>query len=249
MAFRGYIFDLDGTLYRGNEAIPYAVDSVRSLSDQGALIRYVTNNSTQTREYFAEKLSRMGFPATHHQVVSSASGTAEYLVSQGLESAYVVGESGLGETLTEYGIQVTEDSNVDAVVVGLCRHFSYDLMNEAMQRIRAGAKFVATNPDVTFPQEGGRFTPGAGSIVAAIQACSQTAPVIVGKPHPFLITATLAAAGLSPHECLVVGDRMDTDIDAGRAAGCPTFLVLTGVETVIPVGQAGSEDLRTLVSS
>jgi HAD superfamily hydrolase (TIGR01457 family) len=244
--YRGYLFDLDGTLYRGDEVIPGAVEKVRELAEAGAIVRYVTNNSTQTPEFFAQKLTRMGFPCTPEQVISSAVGTARYLVEHGVPNAFVVGESGLVSILEEHGVRVTTDEHPAAVVVGLCRTFTYDLMNEAMRRIRAGALFVATNPDATFPQAGGVLTPGAGSVVAAIRACSETEPVVIGKPKPYLIQASMEDAGLRPEETLVIGDRVDTDIESGTACGCPTFLVLTGVAHELPPGQAGGADLSTL---
>jgi 4-nitrophenyl phosphatase len=246
MRYRGYLFDLDGTLFRGDEPIPTAVAKVRELHEAGVLVRYVTNNSTQTRAYFAEKLGRMGYPCAPEEVVSSGFGTGRYLAEQGLKTAFVVGEPGLVSTLAEFGVRATDEAHPDAVVVGLCRSFTYDLMREAMIRIRAGARFVATNPDPTYPVEGGGLIPGAGSVVAGIRTCSETEPFVVGKPNPFLIHAALADAGLQPEEALVVGDREDTDIESGRRAGCDTFLVLTGVATRIPEGQLGGEDLTQL---
>lgn len=246
MRYRGYIFDLDGTLFRGDEPIPKAVEKVRELHESGAVVRYVTNNSTQTREYFAQKLSRMGFAASPEEVVSSGVGTARYLQEHGYRTAFVVGESGLEATLAEYNIQSLKDLEVDTVVVGLCRQFTYEWLREAMIRIRAGAKFVATNPDTTYPVEGGGLIPGAGSIVAAVRAASGQEPVIIGKPDPFLTQTALDDAGLNASETLVVGDRMDTDIESGRRAGCDTFLVLTGVATELPEGQFGGLDLSYL---
>ena len=246
MHYRGYLFDLDGTLFRGNEPIPGAVEKVRELHDRGAVVRYVTNNSTQTREHFVAKLQGMGFPCAPSEVVSSGIGTGRYLVEEKLATAYVVGEPGLVATLEEFGVTVSDAPNPEAVVVGLCRTFTYDLMREAMTRIRAGARFVATNPDATYPMEGGKLIPGAGSIVAAVRACSQVEPFVIGKPKPFLIELALHDAGLSPRETLVVGDRLDTDIESGIAAQCDTFLVLTGVETEIPAGQFGAPTLASL---
>lgn len=246
MRYRGYIFDLDGTLFRGDEPIPSAVEKLRELHEAGAIVRYVTNNSTQTRAYFAQKLTRMGFRCEPSEVVSSGVGTGIYLREQGVNTAFVVGEPGLVQTLADYGVTASQDAQVDAVVVGLCRQFSYDLLREAMLRIRAGARFVATNPDATYPVEGGGLIPGAGSVVASVRTASETEPFIVGKPNPFLTHAALADAGLQPHEALVVGDRIDTDIESGRRAGCDTFLVLTGVATEIPAGQLGGADMTTL---
>jgi 4-nitrophenyl phosphatase len=246
MAYAAYIFDLDGTLFRGDEPISEAVETVNELGRRGATIRYLTNNSSRTREFFVEKLRRMGYPADLQQVYTSGWGTAKYLMSEGLARVFVVGEHGLVETLAQHGIE-HHGIDVEAVVVGLCRTFSYDLMNEAMQLIRSGARFVATNPDTTYPLEEGRLIPGAGSIVAAVQACSEQVPFVVGKPNPYLVELVLSDAGLRPEEALVVGDRDDTDLESGRRAGCPTFLVLTGVTREAPEGQWHAHSLAELL--
>lgn len=256
--YRAVLFDLDGTLYRGSEAIEGAVETVRNLLDRGVIVRYLTNNSSLTREQFAAKLREMGFPALAREVHSSASGTAVYLRHRNIEKAFVVGMPGLVATLRGVDIHVVNaDSDGDvvpdgeraaAVVVGICRSFTYDLMNGAMQQCLRGATLVATNPDATFPLEGDRLVPGAGSLVAAVATCTGLTPFIVGKPSPFLITTILEEDGLSPSQALVVGDREDTDIAAGRAAGCPTYLVLTGVARSIPRGQNGGRDVTSLLS-
>ena len=201
-----YIFDLDGTLYRGDEPIAGAAETVRALKSAGSGIRYVTNNSGQTRAFYLEKLMRMGFPAEAAEIESSAIGTAKYLTSRGLFRVFAVGEPGLVATLREEGLTVANagddgvvhprGSGSDAVVVGICRSFTYALMREAMARIRAGQPFVATNRDATYPLEGDLLIPGAGSIVAAIQTCSEREPFVVGKPNPFLVHLVLRRRGM-----------------------------------------------------
>jgi 4-nitrophenyl phosphatase len=254
---RAYLFDLDGTLYRGETALPGAVETVLTLADQGASIRYLTNNSSLSREQFVAKLDRMGFPVTLPMVISSGWGAARRLVEMGFESAFVVGEPGLVTLLREAGITVV-NADVDGfvspdgdrgqvVLVGIHRRFTYEIMSAAMQRLRSGVPFVATNPDTTFPLEEGRLVPGAGSIVAAIRACGGVEPILIGKPEPYLVQIALADLDLLPQEALVVGDRMDTDIESGQRAGCPTYLVLSGVETTLPDGQDGGDDVRSLL--
>ena len=252
-----YIFDLDGTVYRGDEPIPFAAESICSLKEQDARISYLTNNSGHTREFFLNKLRRMGFPVELDEIYTSGVGCASYLQTSELRSVFVVGEPGLVATLRDEGFDVVnadENGSVgpdggdsEAVVVGICRKFTYDLMNAAMQRLRTGEAFVATNPDTTYPMEQGRLVPGAGSVLAGIRACSESEPYIVGKPNPFLIDLILRDFECDPFEALVVGDRLDTDIESGRLAGCPTHLVLTGVTNVAPEGQTFSEDLRGLL--
>jgi len=240
------IFDLDGTLFRGEEPIPGAVEAVARCRASGKMVRYLTNNSSQTRDTFTAKLRRLGFEAHDEEVYSSAIGTAAFLRDSALRTAFVVGERGLSETLNSAGI-ATESRTYDAVVAGICKTFSYDLLNSAMQHIRAGAKFVATNTDPTYPMEAGQFIPGAGSIVAAIQACAEAEPFVVGKPNPYLIDLILRDAGVHAAECLVIGDRIDTDIEAGVRAGANTLLVLTGATLAPPAEQRWLPSVADLI--
>jgi 4-nitrophenyl phosphatase len=244
--YPGYIFDLDGTLFRGDEPIPGAVETLDKLRSGGAAIRYLTNNSTKTPDEFSKKLHGMGFTVSPSEVYSSGLGTAKYLASENIRSAYVIGEDVLRQMLSEERIEL-RDADVDAVVVGLSKRFDYSQMMHAMRLIRSGARFVATNPDPTYPTEAGGLIPGAGSIVAAVRTCSETEPFVVGKPNPYLTLLTVKESGISSEGFLVVGDRMDTDLESGRLAGCDTFLVLSGVTTVAPPGQAFGPDVRALV--
>lgn len=247
--YGGYIFDLDGTLFRGNEPLPGAVETVKELRRRGGVIRYLTNNSSQTRTTYLEKLRSMGFEAEPEEVFSSAIGAATYCREEGLASAFVVGEAGLVSTLSGAGIEIvgSDERRADAVIAGIHRGFTYDIASEAMQQILRGARFLATNTDATYPMEEGRLIPGAGAIVAAIATCSGASPMVIGKPNPFLVELVMREAGLSAPDVLVVGDRYETDIESGRRAGCDTHLVLTGVTKAAQAGQSWSEDLRGLL--
>lgn len=241
-----YIFDLDGTLYRGEEPTPGAVETVSRLRDSGSAIRFLTNNSGQTRNVYAEKLMRLGFEAQTSEVYSSALGTARVCADRGYRRVFVVGEAGLATELSTAGIESVTESP-DAVVVGICRGFTYDWMNQAMQHVLAGAVFLATNPDATYPLAGGRLEPGAGAIVSSIATCSGIQPEVIGKPNPLLIQMILSDAGVGGSDALVVGDRLETDIQCGVNAGCDTHLVLCGVCKEAPQGLSWSEDLSGLL--
>jgi 4-nitrophenyl phosphatase len=237
-----YIFDMDGTLFRGSEALPDAVDTVSALRKAGARIRFVTNNSTRPPGAYAAKLSGMGFAVESGEVYSSALATAEYLRGQ-VARAFVVGEEGLVTALENAGVRVADDAP-EVVVAGLCRTFDYSLMSRAMDHLLdARVRFVATNRDIVFPIEGRRLIPGAGAIVASLATCSGREPEVVGKPNPFLIEWILREAAVAPADALVVGDRVETDILAGQRAGCSTHLVLTGVTAAVPPGLQGSPTL------
>jgi len=260
-SYRLYILDLDGTLYRGSEPVVHAVETVRALRARGAQIRFLTNNSGETREFYVRKLSAMGYGAQPEEVYSTAIGATEYCVEQKLGSVFAVGEPGLLATLAEAGVRVpnadgrgfpspcTESGPaVDAVVVGVCRTLTYDLIEAAMQHLLHGARFIATNTDDSYPLEGGRLQPGAGAIVAAIATCSKRQPeIVIGKPNPLMVWQIARAAGVEQSDVLCVGDRMETDILSGKNAGCDTHLVLTGVTPSAPDGQSWSPDLRGLL--
>jgi len=243
MSAKLVILDLDGTLFRGSEPTPYAAETVSELRRRGSIVRFLTNNSSQTQSALAEKLTKMGIAAVPEEVVYSSMGAAKLLVDRGQRSAFVVGEAGLEAALSARGITLTGD-RPDAVVVGICRSFTYDWLDRALQCLNQGALFVATNRDATYPLEGGRVQPGAGAIVAAIATCSGKEPIVVGKPEPTLVFQILEETGIAPDDALMVGDRMDTDIEAGLRAGVPTHLVLCGVTKIAPEGQRWSEDVR-----
>ncbi len=246
-----YVFDLDGTLYRGDEAIPYAAQTVQKIKASGAAIAYVTNNATETPAFFTEKLNRLGFAASTDQVFTSATAAADYCGSKPDARIGVFGESGLISLLAEKSTYVFGPDEVwpdplDFVVAGLFRQCSYQHIAAAMKAIRAGAAFIATNRDTTFPLEEGVLAPGAGAAIAAIAACSGVKPIVMGKPNPRLIEMAMRAFGASPQQTLVVGDRFDTDIASGLAAGAQVWMVLTGVDSAAPSGIPFSQDLRDL---
>lgn len=256
MRYRLYLFDLDGTLFRGAEAIPGAPEAVARVRGSGAQVRFLTNNSGARAECLAKKLTGLGIAAHRDEVVTSGIASARHLMEHGVSSAFAVGEEGLILALIEHGMRVVNSSDsrisatqsteqAQAVVVGICRHFSYELLDAAMQQIMGGARFVATNPDTTYPHEGG-LKPGAGALVAAVRACTGVDPFVAGKPQPTMAETAMREAGAAPSETLLVGDRLDTDIACGKAAGCDTWLVLTGVERESPEGQPFSPDLTGL---
>jgi 4-nitrophenyl phosphatase len=234
-----YILDLDGTVSRGEEPIPGVPEAIGRLRDSGARVRFVTNNSSMTRWAIAVKLRRMGIDAVPEDCYGTAHVVAMLAAERGWRKVFMIGETGLQETLRTKvsDVQINAADNPDAVVVGICRKLTYEWLNQGLQGLLSGAEFVATNRDATFPIEGGRVAPGAGAIVAALEAASGRPPVVLGKPEPTLIQLVLRDANLSPGEALIVGDRMDTDILAAARAGCPGYLVLSGVTQTAPENQ------------
>lgn len=241
---RVYIFDLDGVLYRGSEAVDGAAESLTALRARadGPRLFFLTNNSSQPRREYVEKLTGMGMFCSEDEMVTSSSATAFYLTNilqaPAGQTVLCVGGDGIRDEMNRAGYTVVrtdepevEGQKIDFVVAGMDRNFNYQTLYRAQQAILRGATFLATNRDGQYPIEGGKVTPGGGAMVAAIEACTDTSPVVLGKPEPLGLEAVLQMAGCAPHEALFVGDRLDTDILCGNRVGVPTALVLTGVTT------------------
>ena len=228
----GIVCDLDGVIYRGNQPVPGAADAIARLRAAGASLLFFTNNSYPTLADYTLKLSRMGIPAEPDEVLTSAVVTAEVLAarSPGGAGAIVVGGEGLKEALRGRSIEPLDETarEADFVVVGYDPSFDYAAMRRATLALRAGAAFVATNTDATFPAPGGELWPGAGAILASLATASGRAPEVMGKPHrPMMDAAEARLAGAG--RVVAVGDRPDTDLAGARAKGWTTVLVLSGV--------------------
>ncbi len=240
------LFDLDGTIYRGNEAIVESISTVNSLINHGVHCRFLTNNSAATKLGTSKKLQDMGIPCDPDWIYSSGLSTIQHIQKLGYSECYVVGESSLHRLFLESQINPASDEP-QAVVVGVCRTFNYEILNHAMQGILNGADFIATNLDPTYPIEGGQFQPGAGSIVAAVRTATGVSPFVIGKPEPDMAIQVCADLNIKTSEAILIGDRLDTDIACGIAAGCQTWLVLSGVEKQIPEGQPGSHCISSIL--
>jgi 4-nitrophenyl phosphatase len=223
-----FLIDLDGTLYRGNEAIPDAPDFIRWLEKTGRKYLYVTNNSSRRPEQVAEHLQSFGIPAETKHVFTSSMAAAQYIKDNGGagKKAFVIGEEGLHHALLEAGCIITDD-NPDYVVQGIDRAFTYDKLKTASLAIQAGAVYLATNVDKALPTEIG-LLPGAGSLLAAVKTASGTDPIVMGKPEARMIDYAVKMLGVPKDRAVVVGDNLETDILAGVNAGVRTVLVLSG---------------------
>jgi phosphoglycolate/pyridoxal phosphate phosphatase family enzyme len=228
------VFDLDGVVYRGETAVPGALAALNLLQDAGHGLRYLTNNSTRSREHYGRKLTALGIPTAPEQVMTSAHATALYLAERGAagKTVFVVGEHGLAEEMESVGLRVLSlesPERADFVVVGLDRQLTYAKIARGYREIARGAEFVATNRDPTFPMEGGVEVPGGGAMVAAIAVAVGREPFLVGKPKTYALERLLSLTGATAADAVMVGDRTDTDILVGRRLGLPTVLTLTGV--------------------
>lgn len=226
-SYRLIVFDLDGVLFRGGTPIEGASEALQSLRGKSIEFRFLTNNSSQTRVAFAKKLQGFGISAEPGEIYNSGYGAARFL---GRTSAFVVGEDGLREELSAGGVELVNNGPAKWVVAGVCWGLTYAMVDEAQWRIRKGARFLATNPDPVYPIEDGRVKPGAGAVIAAIATAAGKQPeTVIGKPEPTLVELILGDTGIAASETLLVGDRIDTDIECARRAGCDSALVLTGV--------------------
>jgi len=226
---RALILDMDGVLWRGEEPIGDLSSIFAETKRFGWQVILATNNATKSIQEFVEKLASYNVEIEPWQVINSAQATAYYLSQRYPEggSVYVVGEPGLVEILGEKGFNNSEDKPL-AVVVALDRSINYEKLCKATLLIRSGVPFIGTNPDRTFPTPEGQV-PGAGSILATIQAATDVVPLVIGKPNPAMYQFALERLGTKIEETLVVGDRLETDIAGAQELGCPCALVLSGV--------------------
>ncbi len=231
--FDGVLADLDGVVYTGPQVIEHAIAALDQLAEEGKSLAYVTNNASRSPEEVATHLRELGAPATAGQVFGSALAGVELLAGKVVAGAsvLVVGSQFLADSVRAQGFVVvpTSDDRPDAVIQGFSPALGWKDLAEAAYAVTAGAAWVATNTDMTLPQERG-FAPGNGSLVAAVAAATGKTPLVAGKPEAALFEMAARHSGVA--RALVVGDRLDTDILGGNRAGMATVLVLTGVDSV-----------------
>ncbi|MBI3829890.1 MAG: TIGR01457 family HAD-type hydrolase [Planctomycetes bacterium] len=224
---RGYLIDMDGVVYRGNQMIPGADRFIADLRKAGVPFLFLTNNSQRTRRDVALKLQRLGIDALEEHVFTCAMATARYLARQKPGgTAYVIGEGGLLTALHTNGFAIV-DKNPDYVVVGEGRTLTFEMFETALGMIMNGAKLIATNMDPNCPSQGG-MRPGCGAIVAMLEAAGGMKAFSVGKPSPIMMRGARKQLGLAAEDTIMIGDTMETDILGGVQAGYKTVLVLSG---------------------
>ena len=229
--FKGFIFDLDGTIYRSDRLIPGADRVIRLIRESGRKVAYLSNKPIQTREDYASKLTRLGIPTQPDEVINSTFVMTNYLKKIAPQARlFVVGETPFIEELKRAGFKITDEAKeIEYVVVAFDRTFDYGKLNIAFQAIKLGAHFVATNSDRTCPVEGGEIPDCAGMIAAIEAVTGKRVEIVVGKPSPLILQAALEVMGLRPEDCILIGDRLETDIKMGKEFGMATGIVLTGV--------------------
>ncbi len=227
---KAFIIDMDGVINKGRSLISGAIEFVERLKQLSYKFLFLTNNSYHTPEELKDRLSGMGINVSENYFYTSAMATASFLLYQKHQdqfSAYVIGGKGLVEELTKAGITIT-DNKPDYVIVGETEEYDYNKIIEATLLIQEGAKFIATNPDLTGPTRRG-VIPACGALVAPIEKVTGVAPYFLGKPNPAMMYWARRKLGVHSANCFLIGDRMDTDIVGGLESGMTTCLVLTGV--------------------
>jgi arabinose operon protein AraL len=229
---KGFIFDLDGTVYLGDRLIDGAAEAIKILRDRGDKVVFLSNKPIATRKSYSEKLTKMGIPTDIEDILNSSLITARYLkkVLKAEESVYVIGERPIHEELEEHGIPLTSNPlEGNYVVLSWDRELTYEKLNHAFQACCRGAVVIASNPDRTCPLEDGQI-PDTGSLIGALEgATGKPIDLVVGKPSPIMAEAAIQHLRLDYAQCYMVGDRLETDIKMGNETGMNSVLVLTGI--------------------
>ena len=232
---KALILDMDGVIWKSDAPIGDLPEIFARIRERGLKFVFATNNGTKTPEEYQQKLASLGVEIDPSQVVTSALGVANMLAKKFTHGSkiFVIGEDGVRAALLAEGFELlsVEDApQAQAVVFGIDRSVTFQKMAEATLHIRRGIPFYATNPDKTFPTPRGEI-PGAGAWISTLVTATEVEPIYAGKPFPFMMELSLERLGTQKEETLVVGDRLETDIAAGQAVGCPTAVVLSGVST------------------
>jgi HAD superfamily hydrolase (TIGR01450 family) len=262
------LVDLDGVVYRGTDPVPGVAAVLAARAAAGDVVVYVTNNSMHYRADYVTRLRAMGAPADPDRVVSSARATAAYLVDRhrDVRRVLAIGAGGLERELRDVGLEVVTAAHAatrmsqegidgaaaaghpEAVVAGLDPQLTYLRLAAAADCVRAGALFIATNRDPVYPTERG-VRPGAGAIVAALEATSGVTPVSIGKPAPLLLELAAQAGGGAASEAVMIGDGIGTDLAAARAVGARCVLMLTGITRREQLEALPAEERPTAVAA
>ena len=231
MSYRGAVLDVDGTVVRGDDPIPGAADGLDRLAAAGLRRLFVSNNPTKRPPAYADRLRRAGFDVSSDEIVTAGTITTTYLADNHADDAlFVVGEPALVDQLTDAGLRIVDsEARADAVIVSIDRSFDYDRLAAALRACRDDIPIVGTDPDMVIPAAEGDL-PGSGAIINAVAGVVGRDPdVVLGKPSDPALRTVRERLGVPPGDCLVVGDRLDTDIALGERAGMTTALVRTGV--------------------
>jgi 4-nitrophenyl phosphatase len=226
-------FDLDGTLYLGDEIMAGAKNTVDSLKDKFRLV-FFTNNSSKTKLEVTEKLNRLGIECDSEHVYTSSSSAAAYLIENKIDNIYVIGAKGLSAELEREGLRLVDGDGAENLLVGMDFDISYEKIATGLTILKNGGKFVACNEDGSFPVEGEQDRPGCGAMVGAIKGSIGRGPdFIVGKPNTYIIASIAKKHNLQHDELLVVGDSLESDIQMAKNFRCQSILLDANLDSNI----------------
>ncbi len=254
-SLKAWLIDMDGVLYHGKRPLPAATEFINALQDEGIPFLFLTNNATRTPAEYVQRLGEMGISVNADAIFTSALATARYVKEKypPPRRAIIIGGNGIRLAMQEAGYELVQRAEeADLVISAMDTDATYARMAEATLAIRAGAPWIQTNPDPTFPSERG-IVPGAGSIQAFLEAATEQKPVVIGKPETGIFRQALDILGAAPEDTVMLGDRLETDILGGHRAGLKTICVLTGIasraqaEAYHPRPDWIIDDLRALV--
>jgi len=231
--YDAYVFDLDGTIYLGDQLLPGAKRLIDELRGRGKPVRFLSNNPTRDPQQYADKLAGLGLPTPREEIVNTTVAMTRWLLDNAPgRVVFPIGEAPLKHALEAAGIRISSDpAQIDLVVASYDRGFTYEKLQIAFDAIwfHKRARLVATNPDRFCPVPGGRGEPDCAAIIAAIEACTgTTCAANVGKPNPAMLHAALSGVDVELSDCVMVGDRLSTDVQMALDAGIVAALVLTG---------------------
>ena len=226
-ARKGFICDMDGVIYLGNQLLPGVAEFVNWLNENDKRFLFLTNSSERSPKELRQKLQRMGLDIGEEHFYTSALATAAFLKKQAPGcTAFVIGAPGLLNALYDVGVTMN-DVDPDYVIVGETASYNYEVITKAVRLVLNGARLIATNSDLTGPTEFG-IAPACRSLVAPIELATGKKAYFMGKPNPLMMRTGLQLLGVHSEEAAMVGDRMDTDVIAGMESGLATVLVLSG---------------------
>ena len=229
-ARKGFICDMDGVIYLGNQLLPGVREFVNWLNENGKQFLFLTNSSERSPKELRQKLQRMGLDIDEEHFYTSALATAAFLKKQAPGcTAFVIGAPGLLNALYDVGVTMN-DVDPDYVIVGETASYNYEVITKAVRLVLNGARLIATNSDLTGPTEFG-IAPACRSLVAPIELATGKKAYFMGKPNPLMMRTGLKRLGCHSAEAVMVGDRMDTDVISGMECGMSTVLVLSGIST------------------
>ena len=239
-----YIFDMDGTIYLGNQVFPFAIRFIQHLRSSGKRVLFFTNNASHSPAFYLQKLTRLGFEPTADEIMTSGDVTIEFLKRHRPgKSVYLVGTEDLTDSFRENGIPLLtgEEPSADIVITSFDTSLTYKKLENACRLIRGGAEYLSTHPDFNCPTETG-FIPDSGAIAAFVTASTGKTPTYFGKPYRETLDMICEATGIERERMCIFGDRLYTDIAIGKRHGVTAVLVLSGETTPADVEAAAPAD-------